>query len=224
MSKKRPHRNAGRNVVTIDRRGLSQQLGSILFEALMQAGEAGRGGAALTVERAETPTAPARLAAGQPVDAAGRAHLHEIYERCLHAYRTVVRARDAGCPQDDAGAALAYFVAANIGALQGVEPGPDVLEVLERQLLGVARLVTAWESASVAERQQYFETMATIGVLVTGMGRRARLEGGAVQIHVRRAARAYLVQLLGLEPDLLRLDAAGLSLRAPHEEAHAVAA
>jgi hypothetical protein len=94
---------------------------------------------ALTVERSPDPIAPARLARAHPGDAAARESAQRLYERCLQHYRTVLRPQDEGVGLDDAGAAVAAFVAANLGALHGQRVTPAMLRVLERQLQGIAR-------------------------------------------------------------------------------------
>jgi hypothetical protein len=224
MSKKRPTtRSNGHDRLATVQSGLSQQLGRIVFEALMRIGATGTDGAPLTVARAPISTAPARLASGQSVGPAKRQALRGMYETCLQAYRSGVRPQDAALAVDDAGAALAFFVAVNLKALHDCEVTSEVLQRLERQLNGVARLSSAWESASLVDRQVYFETLATIGMLVAGLLERAGTERRALE-EVRRVARGYLLELLGIDPDLLTLDANGLALRTAQAEPQHLAA
>jgi hypothetical protein len=174
--------------------------------------------AALVVERAANPVAPERLAAAHPGDAQAQAEARALYERCLAHYREVVRAHEAALPVDDVGAAVAAFVAANMQALHGVAASSDVLLQLERQLSGVALRSSAWDAASARERQNYFEQMAILAVLIGESSAQAPRQGAAAVANVQRAARTYLQQLLGLNPDQLKLGAGGLSLRgATHE-------
>jgi len=175
--------------------------------------------AALTVERASTPRAPAWMADAQSSDPAARRSAREMYQRCLEIYRTVVRPQDT--THDDAGAALAVFVAINLNVLHDLPTTPAALLLLERQLLGVARQVSAWDSASIAQRQFYFEQMATLGVFVAGLMERARSEGAAAQAKVRKTARDYLRHVLGMDPDLLTFGAHGLALRPAPDAAQA---
>jgi hypothetical protein len=212
MSKTRPTaRRAGHAAIVNG--ALSHRFGKALFQAL-SLGTAGHTDAArLTVERAPTSVAPAWFANAHAGDAAMKEQLRTLYETCLKTYRDAVRPQDAALRVDDAGAALAFFVAANLYALHGVEPSPEIQQRLEEQLASMARRNSAWESASIAERQLYFEQMAVLGVLVAGMFKRAGLEGPAARAHVRDAARGYMFQMLGINPDLLTLGSEGLALR-----------
>jgi hypothetical protein len=169
--------------------------------------------AALTIERAPAPIAPARLAAAHPGDEQARAQVRQLYERCLAHYRAVVRPQDEARGVDNVGAAVAAFVAANFGALQGIAVTPDMLLHLERQLGGMSRLGIDWSSAPMGERQAYFEQMAVLAVLVTETSAQAGLQGAAAVGNVQRAARGYLQQLLGLNPDHLTLGPKGLAAR-----------
>ena len=170
---------------------------------------------ALTVERASAPIAPARLAGAHPGDAAERERARQLYERCLTHYRCVVRSQDLGSDLDDAGAAVAAFVAANLGALQGQPVTPVMLQALERQLHGIARVSSDWKAAPVVERQAYFEQMALLAVLVAESAAQAAAQGAAAVAKVQQAARGYLRQLLGLDPDHLTLGPEGLGVRVP---------
>jgi len=71
----------------------------------------------------------------------------------------------------------------------------------------------AWSRVPLGERQACFEQLALLAVLVDESTRQAHEQGPAAVENVRRAARGYLQQLLGLDPDRLGLDAGGLSLR-----------
>jgi hypothetical protein len=197
---------------------LVNDMSHLLRQAVTQAlarlqlqGETDR--AALMVERATSPVAPARLASFHPGGPAAQARARELYQRCLRHYREVVRAHEASLGVDDVGAAVALFVAANVGALRDVPATPAMLLQLERQLGGVARHSSAWASASTYERQMYFEQMAILAVLIGESAAQARHQGPAARANVQRAARGYLHRLLGLDPDQLTLDANGLSLR-----------
>ena len=176
-------------------------------------GRAGESGPTLTVERAAVPIAPLRLAChlGNPK---AREQARQLYERCLAHYREQARRPGDDERIDDAGAAVARFVAVNIEALHGVHATPGMLRRLERQLAGVARTTSAWATAGVTDRQAYFEQMAILAVLVGASSAQAVSQGRAAIANTRRAARGYLKQLLGLDPDRLTLDAdGGLSLR-----------
>jgi hypothetical protein len=201
--------------------GLGQRLGRIVFDALIQSADAQSDGPPLVVERAAAPLAPARLADLHGGTNAARAEMRALYENCLRTYRTAIRPQDIAV--DDIGAALANFVAASLFALHGIGASREMLERIERQLQGVARLGATVHAATTGERQYYFETLATLGVLVAGRAEHAKSQGAAAVAAVRTAARGYLLDLLGIDPDLLVLDATGLSVCAErHAHSHAV--
>ena len=167
---------------------------------------------ALTVERAPVAIAPAQLAlahpAGKPRDEA-----QQLYERCLAYYRGTVRAQDEARGIDDVGAAVAAFVGANLCALQGGTVTLPLLLKLEHQLAGIVRLSADWDSAPARDRQAYFEQMAVIAVLITETAAQAARQGQVAVANVQRAARGYLQQLLGIDPDDLVIGPDGLAAR-----------
>ena len=197
-------------------RNVSRRVRQALFDAVMSLGGGGDTRAdepALTVERACPALAPALLAAAHPGGEAARADMRALYERCLARYRQVSRTEQADAGVDDVGAAVAHFVAANMQALHGEPATPPTLLRLERQLAGVVRSSATWASASERERQLYFEKMAILAVLIGETSARAVLQGPAAVANVKRAARGYLHDLLGLDPDHLALGIDGLAMR-----------
>lgn len=154
------------------------------------------------------------LAALHPGDAAARREAQQLYTRCLQHYRRHVQPQLEGGvqPQDDLGIAAAFFVLANLGACQGVEPDVAALPAVERQLRSLLAQTTAWRQLGSPERQSLFQQFALLGVLVNESRVAARQQGEAAQAHVQRAARGYLQQLLGLSPDRLSVSAQGLAV------------
>lgn len=165
----------------------------------------------LTVPRRAEPLAPARLARTAPGGTAGRRRARELYERCLRVYRDHLQDTDG--LDDDVAAAAAHFVAANFQALHGSVASSTTRLALERQLAGLIRRGSLWNQASASERQAFFESMALLAVLIGESARQALRQGPAARDHLRQAARGYLRQLLGLEPDALLLGPDGLTLR-----------
>lgn len=168
---------------------------------------------ALTVERSPVPIAPTRLAASAPRGAA-REEARLLYERCLAHYRESVRPQDLALGIDDVGAAVAAFVAANLSALHGDRVDPATLLALEQQLGGVVRITADWDRAPARERQAYFEKMAVLAVLISESAAQARVQGAAAIANVQQAARGYVQELLGLNPDHLAIGPGGLTARA----------
>ena len=176
----------------------------------------------LMVMRSTTPIAPARLAS-HLADPRAREQARTLYERCLARYREQAREQSSasrddsdGAKQihlDDAGAALARFVAANLEALQGLYATPPMLQRLGHQLTAVAYASSAWGTASRVDRQAYFEQMAILSVLIHEVSAQAACQGPAAIANVQRAAHGYLQQLLGFDPNRLTLGADGLALQ-----------
>jgi hypothetical protein len=213
MSKTRPnvpHPDQSQDALTTK---LSQALNRAFTEGQLHTLDAaGKSDfAALIVERAERSTAPAWMAEAQTDDPNKCERVRESYERCLEIYRTMVRPDDT--TYDDAGGAFAFFVAANLNALHDVRTTPDTLLLLERQLLGLVRQGSHWDTASISQRQFYFEQMAMLGVYIAGFVAKARAQGPAALAKAQDAARGYLRRVLGMNPDLLTFGEHGLALR-----------
>lgn len=195
-------------------RDIAQQLRQALAHTLLDAGAPGDDLPALTIEPAAQPIAPALLARSHPGGPKARKEAHALYARCLRHYREVVRPEDRKLGLDDVGAALAYFVAANVYALQGTVILPPMLLRLEQQLRGIVGRSPQWASGDARDKQSYFEQLAVLGVLVGESAAQAAAQGPAAVANVQRAARGYLQQLLGLNADLLTIGPDGLSLQA----------
>jgi hypothetical protein len=187
----------------------SRRLRQAMVDAITRLGDAGGDHAALTIERAANPIAPARMAC-QYATGAERQQALALYERCLARYRAVVPAPADAPALDDVGAAVARFVAANLRALRGVEPSPQALLNLERQLIGIVRASPGWAGVPARERQFYFEQMAIVAVLIDESVSRAASKSPDALANVQHAARGYLQHFLGLAPDLLTLGPDGL--------------
>lgn len=192
-------------------RELAQLMSRAFGTTLRDAGDAGARLPALRVARAPRAAGAAALAAAHPGGPAARRDALGLYTRCLQHYRSQVQARlRPGRPDDDAGLAAAYFVLANLAALAGNEPDPAQLGPVEHQLRALIAPAAAWRSAALAERQSLCEQLGLLGVLVNESRLAARRQGAHAQSHLQQAARRYLQQLLGFDPDLLVLTAQGL--------------
>jgi hypothetical protein len=187
---------------------LARRLGQMLGQALSGLGDASDEAPALTIEPALEPTAPALLARSHGSPKA-RAQAQAMYLKCLTHYRTKVQ---RGLPTDDLGAAAAYFVLANLAALQNLNVSEAQLALVERQMRRLMGRHAAWQAADARHRQTLFEQFAVLGVLVGESQAQARTQGAAALRNVQQAARGYLRELLGIDPDVLRLDEHGLRL------------
>jgi hypothetical protein len=190
----------------------ARRLRQATFDAVLGHAAVADDSAALTVPRAAEALGPSRLAQTQPAGPA-RSEALALYERCLQHYRDALRPQDAAQGFDDVGAAAAYFVAGNLLALTGQQPTAGALLQLERQLRRVLHTSTAWAALDATERQVYVEKLALLAVLVGEAAVQAPAQGPDAVAHVQRAARGYLQELLGLNPDALTLGPKGLMLR-----------
>ena len=193
---------------------LSRRLRQATFDAVIGTSAVADDSAALTVPCAAEPLGPARLAQAQAAGAA-RTEAEALYRRCLDHYRKAVRPQDAAAGFDDAGAAAANFVAANLMALSGERPARATLLALERQLRRVMQAALSRPGLPAADVQAHVEQLALLAVLVAEAAVQAPAQGQAAVDNVQRAARSYLQQLLGLNPDALTLGPKGLALRDP---------
>jgi hypothetical protein len=193
---------------------LSRRLRQATFDAVLGGAAAADDRAALTVPIAAEALGPGRLAQAHPAGAA-RSEALALYQRCLKHYRATVRPQDAASGFDDAGAAVANFVAANLMALTGQRATEAALLQLERQLRHVMQSSLAWGELAAADRQAYVEKLALLAVLVSEAATQAPAQGAAAVANVQRAARSYLQELLGLNPDALMLGPNGLAPRDP---------
>jgi hypothetical protein len=185
---------------------LSAQIRKALGNAIIPSGRVDQ--AALCIERAEQPIAPAQLAAVHPGGEAARTQIRAVYEACLAHYREHVRPQDHAL--DDVGAAFATFIAACIDALRGTRTSPASKLQMERQLNALLQSDPVWTRASATERQSIFERFAILAVFVEGCSARAPLEGSKAVAHVRQAARDYLRESFGIDPDVLVVGSDGL--------------
>lgn len=172
----------------------------------LPAGAAAAAGEPLRQPAAAQATGPALLAQSQASPRARQESL-VLYTRCLQHFRQQVQ---RGAEQDDAGLAAAYFVLASLQAARGVAPTAEDLQRVELQMR--QQLGPAWGQAPLADRQSAFEQFALLGVLVSESAHAAREQGAAARANVQRAARGYLVQMLGPGAERLTLSPQGLVL------------
>lgn len=184
---------------------LTRRLGRALQAELALPAEPGP---PLHLAPAPQPIAPALLARSHATPRA-RQDAQALYLRCLQHFRRQVQ---AAAPQDDAGLAAAHFVLACVAVLQGCTPAADDLARVERQLRRWLGSQPGWHDAPLRDRQSAFEQFAVLGVLVAETSAQAAGQGPAAVAHVQRAARGYLVQMLGVAADRLVLGPQGLAL------------
>jgi hypothetical protein len=194
-------------------RELARTLRHALGDILQQASLGTDDRPALAVASAARATAPTLLANSHPGDGKVRREARGLYERYLQHYRHQVQATlMPGRRDDDLGMAAAYFTMANLATLQNLDHlDQAVLAAVERQMRHLIGSTPSWHASSLADRQCLFEQLAVLGVLINDARLLARRQGAAALAHVQGAARTYLIQLLGLDPDQLTLTHAGLA-------------
>lgn len=152
------------------------------------------------------------LAARHPGGSTAQRQALTLYTRCLQHYRQRVQPQvSPGGRDDDLGCAAAYFVLVNLAVLEGREPDAKALPAVERQLRRLLGTAPEWARCALAERQQGFEQLAALAVLVNESRLAAQLQGPAAASHVRQAAHGYLQQMLGLDAERLTVSTAGLA-------------
>ncbi len=204
------------NAITRELARLVQDEAGQALDAAAQSDEASP---PLAVRAAAAASAPGRLASAQGAPPRLRRESQALYLRCLRHYRATIQPRATGLRgEDDLGAAAAFFVLANLAALHGREPDESVLPALGAQFTRLIRSTDAWPRAALGERQSLFEQLALLGVLVNESRVQAHGQGPAALANLQRAARAYLWQFPGLDPDRLVLTPRGLTAPAlvPH--------
>jgi hypothetical protein len=198
-------------------RDLARLVRGAVGQALLDTAQPGDLAAPLNVPPALQPSGPQRLAATQPAASRQRREALALYERCLRHYRAAIQPRLSPVRgSDDLGAAAAFFVQANLAAGHDAAPDETLHAALAAQLARLIQRTDAWQHAPLAERQNLFEQLALLGVLVNESRLQAREQGPAAQAQLQRAARGYLLQLLGLDPELLVLTPQGLAAASVH--------
>lgn len=198
-----------------DAQSLARELARVVRQAIAQTlSDAAQATTAavppLGVPPAATATGPATLAQAHCAGAA-RKQAQVLYFECLAHYRAQVqRPLRPDAKDDDAGLAAAYFVLATMAAIDDNEPDANCLPALERQLRHWMSMTQAWTTLPLAARQNLFEQLALVAVLINESRLQARHQGPAARANLQRGARAYLLQLLGLDADAVAVTAQGL--------------
>jgi hypothetical protein len=144
---------------------------------------------------AAPPSTLQALAREQAGDPAGRARANALMTQCLAHYRTHIRPDDEA---DDAGVALACFLAACVQAGTGIAATParwratlDWVEAWTGEGLD-------WASVPPAEQADFFARMASLGVAVGEWSVVASRQGEAAMHSARLLAASSLRAQLGL--------------------------
>lgn len=154
------------------------------------------------------------LARLQAADPAGRARAGSLMSRCLRHYREQIRPDDE---EDDAGVALACFLAACVQAQEGEAVTLPRWRALLHWIEAWADEGLDWSAAPRSERADFFERMASLAVAIGEWSVVASRQGPAAVRSAQLLARSSLEGQLGL--DLRALTAAVRGMPAPSEAA-----
>jgi len=102
-------------------------------------------------------------------------------------------------PEDDAGAALACFLAACLQGLQGHAVTPERWQALATWVNDFVDAQAAWQAAPAAEQQDFFERMAILAAAVGEWSVQASRQGAAAIAAARAMATQHLKAQLGLD-------------------------
>lgn len=185
---------------------------SLMKEAYNQSENSDDDLSKLLVERAAKPIAPQLLSSIHPGGKKVQREAKNLYKKCLNAYREKIRDAD---PVDDMGAVLAFFIAVNYEALHYDPVSAESLIFIERQMKYMFNSNAIWSSSKISDKQELFEQLAIISVLIAEANAQAIHQGSAAIANVKSAAYNYLHQLLGIDPKYLVITPKGISIQSP---------
>ena len=154
------------------------------------------------------------LARLQAPDPAGRARAGSLMSRCLQHYREQIRADDE---EDDAGVALACFLAACVQAQEGQAVTLSRWRAVLHWVEAWADEGLVWAAVPPAEQADFFERMASLAVAIGEWSVVASRQGPAAVRSAQLLARSSLEGQLGLE--LQALSAVVRAIPAPSKAA-----
>lgn len=141
------------------------------------------------------------LAHQQAGDAVGRARAGSLLTRCLQHYREQIRPDDEA--EDDAGVALACFLAACVQAQEGRAVTPERWRAVHDWILAWAADGLDWDAVPAGEQAAFFERMASLAVAIGEWSVVASRQGAAAVRSAQMLARSSLQGQLGLEIEAL---------------------
>lgn len=147
----------------------------------------------------------------QQMPPARRAEAEKAFVQLLGAYHQI-EAR-FGIPRNDVGGAVAAFIAGGLMAYRNQDFPDAHFKPLVEQMRGILAADPSWAQASVAAKQDMYEQLAIIGMLVAntqiGLARRSDAQALAA---MQAASKNYLEQFLKVDASKVRIDGRGLSV------------
>ncbi|CAN7158295.1 hypothetical protein LJR225_000225 [Phenylobacterium sp. LjRoot225] len=167
-------------------------------------------GASLTFGSAGASQVTRLMAEAAPADR--RKEYQQGLERLLDAHRQA--AARLGLPRNDVSGALAHFLIGNYQALSGVQLTEPQIRTVVKQVVGALIEDPTFARASDQERQDLFERLAIVGVLMDTLSLpEARRRDPALAAKAREQAQAYLREALGPSGDQLVLTDVGFAMK-----------
>jgi hypothetical protein len=163
--------------------------------------------APLTFDARSQPIAPAKLARAYPQET--RAKVEQVFGQTLDTYHKLES--QFGLRRNDLGGALAAFVAGNYAAYRDEAFADKLFKPLVQQMQGVLQSTGSLEKAGAAEKQELYENLAILGTYMLQTREALQKSPDAkIAANMKAAARAYLQQVLKLDPDRMHLTDKGL--------------
>lgn len=148
-----------------------------------------------------------RLAAAYP--AASRAQAQKAFEELLAHYAGIEQ--QFGIAHGDIAGALAAFIAGNLMAYRNVEFPDEYFKPLVTQLSRGLAAGPAFASLAPAQRQESYEQLATIGMLMAATQMALKEHPSAAgAASMKAAARQYMAQVLKLDAEQVSIGPQGL--------------
>ncbi len=160
--------------------------------------------------RARSGNAVRLLAASAP-----QARRHQIEQQLMAAlalYRKVETR--FGLPENDVASATAAFLAGTYMAYHGIDFPDENFKPLVAQMRGVLGQNVQFSRLGNALRQEMYEQMASVGMLMALAQMQLRQSpDAAASATLRHTAKTYLDQFLGMDADVISLGPQGLAVR-----------
>jgi len=159
---------------------------------------------------AASPAFPARMAATFPEKS--RPEAERVFRELLVAYGAIEQ--KFGIQKGDVAGSIAAFVAGNYMAYHNTGFPDKNFKSLVRQMQQVLGSNGDFQKSSVAEKQELYEQMATVGMLMaTSQMALAKQPNAQAADNMKRTAKGYLEQFLKMNADKVEITAQGIIVR-----------
>lgn len=144
--------------------------------------------------------------------AAARAEAERVFRELLAGYGQIERR--FGVPSRDLAGSVAAFLAGSYMAYRNVDFPDENFKPLVAQMRGAIGSKPEIAKASNAEKQEFYEQMAIMGMFMASTQRALKQRPDPqIAANMRQAAKGYLEQFLNTDADRVQITAQGLVLR-----------